>query len=106
MNYENHGEIEIERCDEANVPVNSFLLPPDDECTQWRWIADNFMPRKARVASDQYEIRADSQEPLMEAVQKHVVPLYEAALDNLKTKGLPPSPPPGGQGIYCRVKQS
>ncbi len=87
MNYENHGEIEIEDCDEANVPVNSFMSPPDEECEKWRWTAGNFMPRKGRVVSDQYEIRADSQDSLMAAVKKHVVPLYEAALENLKTTG-------------------
>ena len=87
MNYEDKGELEIVGADDANIPVNSFLCEPDNDSPKWRWYADNFMPRKGSVAEGQYKIESDSKEPLIEAVQKHVVPLYEAALENLKING-------------------
>lgn len=52
-----NGECPIESANDMNVPVNSFL------------------------------IQADTKEEIMELVQKHVVPLYEVALNNLKTVG-------------------
>jgi hypothetical protein len=87
MNYEDKGALELVGADDANIPVNSFLHEPDETSPKWRWTADNFMPRKGRVAEGQYEILADSKEPLIEAVRKYVVPLYEASITNLKTKG-------------------
>lgn len=87
MKYEDKGEIEIASADDANIPVNSFLHEPDEDSPKWRWTADNFMPRKGRVAEGQYEIEADTKEPIIEAVRKHVAPLYEAALENLKIEG-------------------
>jgi len=87
MNYEDKGTIEIAGADDANIPVNSFLTEPDEESPKWRWTADNFMPRKGYVAKEQYEIEADAREPILEAVRKHVAPLYAAALENLNTHG-------------------
>lgn len=86
----NKGEMEIEYCNDMNVPVNSFLIAPgelDNEGTKWRWVASNFMPRKGIVSDDAYDIEADTKEEIMEAVQKYVVPLYVNALINLKTVG-------------------
>lgn len=87
MNYEDKGEIEISEANEMNIPVNSFLHHPDEESPKWRWTADNFMPRKSIVRQSQYEIEADAKEPILEAVSKHVAPLYAAALENLNTNG-------------------
>jgi hypothetical protein len=87
MNYEDKGELELAGADDANVPVNSFLHEPDEDSPKWRWTADNFMPRKGYVSQGAYEIEADTREALLDAVRKHVVPLYEAALENLKTVG-------------------
>lgn len=87
MNYEDKGNIKIAGADDMNVPVNSFLFEPGEDSAKWRWTADNFMPRRGGVAEGQYEIKADTKESILEAVQKHVVPLYEAALENMKTNG-------------------
>lgn len=87
MSYTNKGEMDISEADDANVPVNSFLEAPDKETNKWRWHADNFMPRKYQVADGQYHIEADTKEAIVEAINKHVIPLYEAALSNLKSKG-------------------
>ena len=87
MNYKDKGEIEIAGAGDANIPVNSFLCEPDERSPKWRWTADNFMPRRGCVAEGQYKIEADTKESILEAVHKHVVPLYEAALENLKAEG-------------------
>lgn len=89
MSYKN---IEGKSCilieaNDANIPVNSFMLPPDEESKKWRWIADNFMPRKCRVEEGAYGIEAKTQEEILQAVREHVVPIYEAALTNLKARG-------------------
>lgn len=87
MDYDDKGEIELATVDDANIPVNCFVHAPDEESTRWRWTADNLMPRKARVAAEQYSIEADTRETIEEAVRKYVVPLYEAALANLRDHG-------------------
>lgn len=87
MNYEDTGELELAGADDANVPVNCFLSAPDADSPKWRWGADNFMPRKGRASESAYSIEADTKEAVLEAVQKYVVPLYEAALGNLRTHG-------------------
>lgn len=87
MSYTDKGELELVGADDANVPVNCFLHEPDDASSKWRWTADNFMPRRSRVADGQYSIEADSREAIIEAVQKYVTPLYEAALFNLRSFG-------------------
>jgi hypothetical protein len=87
MNYKDIGEIQIADADDANIPVNSFLTAPDADSDKWRWTADNFMPRKGIATEGRYSIEADSKEAVLEVVQKYVVPLYEAALHNLKTEG-------------------
>ena len=96
MNYKNIGELELSRADDANIPVNCFISPPDDwdedfddleAKGKWQWRADNFMPRKSAVVGEAYRIAADTREDIVAAVQKHVVPLYSAAIENLENDG-------------------
>lgn len=83
--YFDFGDIALKECDEANIPVNSFLGEPDED-EYWHWTADNFMPRKGYCGGN-YEIRAESKEDILQAVRKYVVPLYEIAVKELKEKG-------------------
>lgn len=83
------AEMELEYADNANVPVNSFLHKPgeDDEYPdKWTWTADNFMPRKEYCRGN-YHIVSDTREGIMAALEKHVIPLYKVALDNLTKHG-------------------
>ena len=80
------GEMSLESMDDANVPVVCFLIPPDRENGMWTWTARNFMPRKEYCGSS-WRLEADTKEEIMEALRKHVIPLYEAALYNLKEHG-------------------
>ena len=86
MGYLNKGTIKLEECNEMNVPVNCFINPPDEQTKKWTWFASNYMPRKDCLGGE-YVIEADSQEVILAAVNKFVVPLYEAALANLKATG-------------------
>lgn len=88
MKYTSDGERDISECNDSNIPVNSFLQPPDEnDIPQWSWTADNFMPHTGRCNEAVYSIKADTKEDILEAVNKYLVPLYEAALKNLKEKG-------------------
>lgn len=91
----NSGELSIDFADDANVPVNIFISEVEegdyDEDDQPDWAthvltASNFMPRKGRVASNTHLVFADNEEELRTLVQRHVVPIYEQALERLKTK--------------------
>jgi len=84
---EDKGDIPIDGCDDANIPVNGFVRPPDNDSKKWVFYADNFMPRKGHISQRQYELEADTKEELLEAIRKHVVPLYETALRNWKDNG-------------------
>ena len=79
------GEIQIDEADDANVPVNCFMVPPDIEGGVWRWTALNYMPRRNRCSSysDSYILEADSKEEILRVVHRYVAPLYLAALQNL-----------------------
>ena len=89
--YENYGELSIDNdADDANVPVNvSIFQNQEDEEIKYNWLmtADNYMPRRGRVSDCAYKVGANTEQELVELVQKHIVPLYEAALHNLKTTG-------------------
>jgi hypothetical protein len=77
----------ISECNDANIPVNCFLIPPKDNIShpgKWLWTAANFMPRKCHVSDDMYEVIGDSKEEVMLEVNKYVIPLYEIALRNIK----------------------
>lgn len=80
------GEMPIESADDANIPVVCFLHEPDRKNGLWTWSAVNFMPRKERCGGN-YKLEADSKEEIMNALKKHVIPLYEVALENLKQHG-------------------
>ena len=88
--YESIGELDIYECDPSNIPVNCSLMEDADDDypgKNWVWTANNFMPRKAYVHEGAYNIRAASKEVLIALVNKHVVPLYTAALHNLTATG-------------------
>ena len=87
MAFEDKGEIPLDQCDEMNIPVVCFLSKPTDSNPKWRFSASNFMPRRESVVQSQYNVEADTKEEIIELVNKHVVPLYEAALNNLKLLG-------------------
>lgn len=80
------GEMPIENANDANVPVVCFLGEPDRENGIWTWTAINFMPRKEQLGA-YYKLEADTKEEIMEVLAKYVVPLYEAATNNLKEHG-------------------
>lgn len=80
------GEMSLADMNDANVPVVCFLSEPDRENGMWTWTARNFMPRKQYCGSS-WKLEADTKEEIMEALRKHVIPLYESALENLKEHG-------------------
>jgi hypothetical protein len=89
MSVEDVGSIQITDCNDANIPVSCFLIEPnenEDEDYQgkWKWTADNYMPRKG-ISVDQYQLFADTKEEILELINKHVVPLYQIALNEIKT---------------------
>lgn len=81
------GEWPISKCDATNVPLNIVISEPDEFNARWTLLADNFKPRNATIDIETYEVEADSKEDLMAIVQGIIVPLYEAATHQLKTKG-------------------
>lgn len=83
------AEMELQYADDANIPVVCFIHAPgedDDYPDKWTWTARNFMPRK-EYCGGSYYIVADTREGIMEALEKHVIPLYRVALDNLTKLG-------------------
>ena len=81
----NAGECEIEGSSPSNIPVNIFLTKPDEnlEGDETHMLtADNFMPRRCTVSDGAYVVYG-TEEELREAVKKYVMPLYQAALDNV-----------------------
>lgn len=80
------GEMPIENANDANVPVVCMLQDPDRENGPWVWTAVNFMPRKERCSSG-YRLEADTKEEILDAVRKHVLPLYQVATENLGAYG-------------------
>lgn len=80
------GEMSIESCDDANIPVVCFMNKPDRENGMWSWTAVNFMPRKERCGAS-YKLEADTKEEIMEVLRKHVIPLYQVAFENMRDTG-------------------
>ena len=80
------GDMSISSANDANIPVVCFLHEPDRENGLWSWSAINFMPRKERCGGG-YRLEADTKEEIMEALKKHVIPLYQVALTNLTERG-------------------
>ena len=87
MPLQDLGELQIDCIDEMNVPINSFISEEKDSDSLWEWTADNFMPRKARCSNYAWSIKAETKEELIAFVNEKVVPVYEAALNNLKVLG-------------------
>jgi hypothetical protein len=80
---ENIGEIPIHECDDANIPVNIFITPPDEDDKKWHLRADNFMPRKCTGSEGAYQVASDTREELVALVEKYIVPLYSTAFNQL-----------------------
>lgn len=80
------GEMGPDDMNEMNVPVVCFIHEPDEDSSLWRWTAVNFMPRKGYCGSS-WHIESDTKEELLEWVREKVVPLYEAATNNLREFG-------------------
>lgn len=80
------SELPYKSIDDANIPVNIAICEPDEENDKWILSADNYMPRRACIAPDVYSVEADTRKELELLVQEIIVPLYEAALFNLRNK--------------------
>lgn len=80
------GDMPIESANDANVPVVCMLHEPDRENGLWTWTAQNFMPRKEHCCAG-YHLEADTKEEILDAVRKHVLPLYQVATENIGAYG-------------------
>jgi hypothetical protein len=80
------SDLSFESISDANVPVNIRISEPDEDNDKWVLSADNYMPRRARIAPEAYSVEADTREELVLLVQESIVPLYEAALLNLRSE--------------------
>ena len=78
--------VSLESISDGNVPVNIRISEPDEDNDKWVLSADNYMPRLARIAPDAYNVQADTRTELELLVQESIVPLYEAALLNLRSE--------------------
>lgn len=77
------SELELDDMNDANIPVNIFVLNEDDDgepIDGWRLVADNFMPRKNVATSGAYEFRAETREELVMIVKENILPLYMGAI--------------------------
>ena len=95
---ENVGELEIQGCDDANIPVDVWLHSPQDNKDNeveyngkndnpedlWLLTASNYMPRKGRLGEDQCYKVWGTKEELRELIKKHILPLYETAVKYLQ----------------------
>ena len=86
MGIRSTGEMDPDAMNEMNVPVVCVLFEPENEGEPWVWNAINFMPRKEYCGST-WNIEADTKEEILEWVREKVVPLYEAATNNLREHG-------------------
>lgn len=82
--YESSDKMDFRRADDANVPVDIWLLPPDEDCARWTLKAANYMPRKGHLHPDGYEQTADTREELAALVAAHVLPLYRIAVAQIE----------------------
>ena len=91
-NYEDLGDIQIERADDANVPVDIWLtqIDKDDDAAEdgragwWQLRANNYMPRRAYLGGERsYYAVSKDREVLAALVRKHWLPLYQIAVDVL-----------------------
>lgn len=87
MSVEDTGPYKITQADDMNVPVNIGIHNPTKPGEKWMLTAANYMPRKDWIEQSRYSLEADTREELVEIVHKHIVPIYETALESLKTTG-------------------
>ena len=83
MATRDRGDWPIEAVDDANIPVDIRIHPPNENNNKWRLTASNYMPRRAAIAEDSLKVEADSREELVDLLRKHIIPLYEVALRQL-----------------------
>jgi len=90
--YTNHGTIDIDGADHANVPVDIWLSPPEgDHPEEWELSADNYMPRKGCLSGSRcrgsawpYIARSKSREVLVGLVRSHWLPLFVTATEIIR----------------------
>lgn len=106
------GDLDVSKINDMNVPMNIFIEPhtfssftehfeyspfddfdgdSDEEIediknddTVYVLTACNYTPRRENVISGAYAFMSTDKQELINIVQKHIVPLYEIALLNLK----------------------
>ena len=104
------GELDVSSINDMNVPMNIFITEqtfgsftedyqysPYDDCDAeesnenilnddivYVLTAGNYTPRKEHMSGSVYRFMSTDKQELVNIVQKHIVPLYEAALTNLK----------------------
>ncbi len=91
--YGDFGECSIEHAvNDANVPVCIFIskvLEGEAYYGEYEWnlTADNYMPRKNRVASEAYDVYSNDRGVLERIVKERILPLYRAAVTRLERIG-------------------
>lgn len=80
------GALKIEDIGPGNVPVVCLMSNPEKDGDPWTWTATNFMPRRECCAKG-WHLEADTKEEIILLVRERVLPLYEAAVANLKESG-------------------
>ncbi len=94
MNIIDNGECDIDTADDANIPVNIWLVL-DDETKEWRLTAGNYMPRKNLVRDDAYDMTCATREPLASIITEKWLPLYRTAVAKLERVASG-----GGESLY------
>ena len=105
------GELDVTSINDMNVPMNIFIsehtfssfteefqyfpfddLDDPDESIEdiknddivYVLTAGNYTPRRERMSASAYAFMSTDRKELVNIVQKYIVPLYDAALTNLK----------------------
>lgn len=74
----------FDSADDANVPVDVWLMAPEAGEDEWELRAANYMPRKDRVQPEAYITRSTSKEELQSIVRDKILPLYRIAVAKLE----------------------
>lgn len=77
-------KMEFRHADDANIPIDIWLTPPNEDCDKWTLRAANYMPRRGYMLPEAYKQTADTREELELLVKTYVLPLYEVALSEIK----------------------
>jgi hypothetical protein len=81
----NEGENSFETADDANIPVDIWLHDNDEDYpNKFVLKAGNYMPRRGRIAEEAYKAICDTREEVEEIINKHILPLYNKAIDKIK----------------------